>query len=499
MSKKRSLETQEQASQRKRKDLSCKKEKQYLETQEQASERKRRNLSCKKEKQYLETQEQASERKRRNLSCKKEKQYLETQEQASQRKRRNLSCKQIRKAQETEESSLERKERNKQSASKRRKLETEERTGIRRQNDHACKSRRRLFIEKNYETEIRRQKDRDQHRSRLTSTIEKATAKFLEKIKIGAQFVCSCCNRLMYRNNVVLYNKKKYSNSEDNLLEKALCSPYISNDGNEYICKTCDHLLKRNTLPTQSVGNGLKLDEVPPELNKLNELEVRLISLRIPFMKLVSLPVGKQRGIHGPAVNVPTNIDTVCTALPRLPSESEIIPLKLKRKLCYKSYYMYDYVHPHNIIDALAFLKNRNPLYKDISINNDWVMAAFHDNEEFFSNIITNPPITVTDFNELNQSPVNTDNNNNTDVCPNDSNNSESLPPFVCSNTVSSNLNDVHPYNSYNSDDLPLHYNTLSCNVNAFEMLSAAAQKRGYFVHDVPGNGIASLNLSCTN
>ena len=63
------------------------------------------------------------------------------------------------------------------------------------------------------------------------------------------------------------------------------------------------------------------------------------------------------------------------------------------------------------------------------------------------------------------------------------------MPPFVCSNTVSSDLNDVHPYNSYNSDDLPLHYNTLSSNVNAFEMLSAAAQQRGYFVHDVPGNG----------
>ena len=82
---------------------------------------------------------------------------------------------------------------------------------------------------------------------------------------------------------------------------------------------------------------------------------MQLISLRIPFMKLVSLPVGEQCGMHGPAVNVPINIDTVCTVLPRLPSESEIIPLKLKRKLCYKSYYTYDYVHAHNIIYALAF------------------------------------------------------------------------------------------------------------------------------------------------
>ena len=36
---------------------------------------------------------------------------------------------------------------------------------------------------------------------------------------------------------------------------------------------------------------------------------------------------------------------------------------------------------------------------------------------------------------------------------------------------------------------MPLHYNTLFFNFNAFEMLSAPAQRRGYSVHDVPGNG----------
>ena len=73
----------------------------------------------------------------------------------------------------------------------------------------------------------------------------------------------------MFSNNVVLCNKAKHSNCEGNLLEKAPCSLYISNDGNEYMCKTCDHLLKRNALPTQSVGNGVKLDEVPPKLKKI--------------------------------------------------------------------------------------------------------------------------------------------------------------------------------------------------------------------------------------
>ena len=34
-----------------------------------------------------------------------------------------------------------------------------------------------------------------------------------------------------------------------------------------------------------------------------------LLSKRIPFMQLVSMPEGKQIAIHGPAVNVPTNAE----------------------------------------------------------------------------------------------------------------------------------------------------------------------------------------------
>ena len=67
-------------------------------------------------------------------------------------------------------------------------------------------------------------------------------------------------------------------------------------------------------------------------------------------MKMVALPVGKQRSIHGPAVNVPSKLDTVCTQLPRLLSHCSI---KFKRKLSYKNHYMYDYVTPDNILNAL--------------------------------------------------------------------------------------------------------------------------------------------------
>ena len=73
-------------------------------------------------------------------------------------------------------------------------------------------------------------------------------------------------------------------------------------------------------MPLQAKANGLQLCNIPPELSDLNALELRLISLRVPFMKMVALPSGKQRSIHGPAVNVPSRVDTICDVLPRLPS-----------------------------------------------------------------------------------------------------------------------------------------------------------------------------------
>ena len=110
-------------------------------------------------------------------------------------------------------------------------------------------------------------------------------------------------------------------------------------------------------MPLQAKANGLQLCQVPAELSGLNPLELRLISLRVPFMKMVALPSGKQRSIHGPAVNVPSKLDTVCTVLPRLPSQTEHIPLKLKCKLAYRGHYMYNYVSPEKVRNALTWLK----------------------------------------------------------------------------------------------------------------------------------------------
>ena len=103
---------------------------------------------------------------------------------------------------------------------------------------------------------------------------------------------------------------------------------------------------------------------------------------------MVALPSGKQRCIHGPAVNVPSKLDSVCTVLPRLPSQSELIPLKLKRKLAYKGHYLYDYVTTEKILNALKWLKVHNPLYVSVEINEEWAGNAESNDHELYRSLI---------------------------------------------------------------------------------------------------------------
>ena len=138
-------------------------------------------------------------------------------------------------------------------------------------------------------------------------SVEEAITTFDSETRAGPDFVCTCCHRMMYRKTVILCNKTKYTKASPELLGNVFSANLtrISSDGKEWVCKTCDRALARGSMPVQAKANGLQLSEIPPELSGLNALELRLISLRVPFMKMVALPSGKQRSIHGPAVNVP--------------------------------------------------------------------------------------------------------------------------------------------------------------------------------------------------
>ncbi len=71
-----------------------------------------------------------------------------------------------------------------------------------------------------------------------------------------------------------------------------------------------------------------------------------LVAQRIPFMKILNLPKGKQKAIIGSVVNVPVDTSETVAALPRSATSSGFIPLKLKRKQCYTGHVLYQMVRP---------------------------------------------------------------------------------------------------------------------------------------------------------
>ena len=253
-------------------------------------------------------------------------------------------------------------------------MENEEASKEKRQQESAAKKQRRI-----------RQNSR-------AHSIEEISQLFMSATREGPDYICTCCHRLMYRKTVIEFNISKYPKAPEEFVSMSVRT---SAKDKVWICKTCDYALRRGRMPAQSKANKLDLENIPTELSDLSPLEERLICLRIPFMKMVALPCGKQRAIHGPAVNVPTDLTPMCTLLPRLPSQAQMVPMKLKRKLCYKGHYMYQYVRPAKVLAALEWLRANNPLYRDVKINSDWLDDAAQDDADLWEALSAQPPLPV--------------------------------------------------------------------------------------------------------
>ncbi|XP_077967731.1 uncharacterized protein LOC144421967 [Styela clava] len=144
------------------------------------------------------------------------------------------------------------------------------------------------------------------------------------------------------------------------------------NARNIWICHTCSSKLKSGKVPVKAWDNNMLVEEVPPELARLNSIERHLISLHIPFMKISQLPKTRQYGIHGPVICVPSNVQKTVTVLPRVRVDDQMLTIKLKRKLSYKGYYDYQVADKGNLRDAIMWLKENNDFYTDVTFNEIW-------------------------------------------------------------------------------------------------------------------------------
>ena len=196
----------------------------------------------------------------------------------------------------------------------------------------------------------------------IHNDLNSCIASLKKKVREGPSYICTVCNRLLYRKTVTELKKGKYDIQH-------IFTGKRSFDNKEYICNTCSSKLLKGHIPCQAVHNKLLVDEIPSALKSLEKLEQILIAQRLLFQKIVIMPKGQQRKIKGAICNVPVDCDQTCNVLPRPPERSGIIMLKLKRKLSFRGHVYFKAVRPDIILNALNWLRDNNPFYSSITIN----------------------------------------------------------------------------------------------------------------------------------
>ena len=141
----------------------------------------------------------------------------------------------------------------------------------------------------------------------------------------------------------------------------------------EYLCHTCVQAMIKGKLPKLSIYNKLNFPP-KPQVHILNKLEEMLVAPISSFFQMRELPSGGQLGIQGNVVNVPADTISTVSSLPRNLPESQTIPIKLKRRLRYKSHVMFENVRPENCLSATRYLSTKPLFMKHVpdGLNSTW-------------------------------------------------------------------------------------------------------------------------------
>ena len=102
-------------------------------------------------------------------------------------------------------------------------------------------------------------------------SVELCIDQFKRKIREGPYFICTVCNRILYKKSVITCINKKYP-----------CQTYFniqqSFDGKQYIRNTCHSKVIKGKLPCQAAVNNMYVDEIPTKLSSLEKTRTNMNS-----------------------------------------------------------------------------------------------------------------------------------------------------------------------------------------------------------------------------
>ena len=134
------------------------------------------------------------------------------------------------------------------------------------------------------------------------------------------------------------------------------------------------------------------MNDIPDELNDLNDLELRLLAPRQVFIWMHPKPVSGENYVRGNLVLVPANPQQSIHAMrskmtvPCKEALAQVIRLDLKRRLSDKKAHISNTIRPDLVMKAAKAMAN-TPLYKNLNITFDetWDPRQFETDltEEF--------------------------------------------------------------------------------------------------------------------
>ena len=158
----------------------------------------------------------------------------------------------------------------------------------------------------------------------------------------------------------------------------------VENNENLFLCKDCYISIKKNETPPLSLANDLLLGDVPPELQDLTPIEESMIArcraklcvIQLKAEESVILP-NTQRGLRGHIIIYPQKPESLTRVLP--PSIEDVckpicvvfIGSQKPSQDWLRSKARPLIVHRERVHRALLWLKQHNPFYQNIIINED--------------------------------------------------------------------------------------------------------------------------------
>lgn len=213
-----------------------------------------------------------------------------------------------------------------------------------------------------------------------------------EEIRQLYSHICNSCGKLCKKNQI---RSLKLSTLKDKGYNQRFLNKifFIKKSDCEEFCKTCISYIQKGNVPKMCLYNGLELPKVHDKISQLNRIEERLLAPRHVFQTLWTMNGGSgQYRTKGGIVNVPVDMDTTVSCIPRALSDSNMIHVKLARRMQYISNYMVGNVRPKLLYDAAQkFVQMPLPLEEGIELSENWNFPDCGDNfndfdDEFYTN-----------------------------------------------------------------------------------------------------------------